>query len=179
MSKKVLIISTSLRSNSNSNKMAEEFARGAKETGNRVELISLAGKQIGFCKGCLACQTTKKCVIKDDAIEIAEKMLDSDVVVFAAPIYYYEMPGQMKTLLDRMNPLYGTEYKFRDVYFLTCAAEDEADVPTKATNGLQGWIDCFGKAAFMGTVFAGGVTGTGEIEGHVALQESYEMGKNI
>ena len=62
---------------------------------------------------------------------------------------------------------------------LTTAAEDEATVPEKAVNGLQGWIDCFEKTALAGTVFAGGVGDAGEIEGHPALQKAYNMGKSI
>lgn len=106
MSKKVLVISTSLRRHSNSHALAEEFAKGAKEAGHQVELISLIGRQIEYCVGCLSCQRTGQCVIEDDANLIAEKMLKADVVCYATPIYYYEMAGQMKTLLDRMNPLF-------------------------------------------------------------------------
>ena len=56
MSKKVLIISTSVRNNSNSEALANAFAEGAREAGNEVETVSLQGKTIAFCKGCLACQ---------------------------------------------------------------------------------------------------------------------------
>ena len=52
----------------------------------------------------------------------------------------------MKTLLDRCNPLYTTDYKFRDVYMIATAAEDGESVFEKAYNGLQGWVDCFEKA---------------------------------
>ena len=68
--KKVLVLSTSLRKNSNSEILAMEFAAGAKEAGNDVEFLSLSGRKIGFCVGCLACQKTEKCVIRDDAPEI-------------------------------------------------------------------------------------------------------------
>lgn len=179
MNKKVLVISTSLRSKSNSERMAEEFMKGAVATGNQVEFISLAGKEIGFCLGCLTCQQTQKCIICDDAMEIAEKMKESEVIAFASPIYYYEMTGQMKTLLDRMNPLFPSDYQFRDVYSLTCAADEEENTLDKAVNGLRGWVECFPKAELKGTVFAGGVTGAGEIEGREALIKSYEMGKSV
>ncbi|MDO5292095.1 MAG: flavodoxin family protein [bacterium] len=179
MAKKVLIISTSLRGKSNSRRMAEEFAKGAEKAGHQVEMISLADYQIGFCTGCLVCQTTQKCVIKDDAVKIADKMKESEIIVFASPIYYYEMSGQMKTLLDRMNPLYGSDYKFTDIYFLTCAAEDEEHVPERAENGLQGWIDCFKRASLKGTVFAGGAINPGEIEAHRALKDVFIMGQLI
>ena len=63
MSKKVLVISTSLRKNSNSETLADAFLAGAKASGNQVEKSSLRGKKIAFCQGCLACQNTQKCVI--------------------------------------------------------------------------------------------------------------------
>ena len=68
---------------------------------------------------------------KDDALWIADKMKDADTLVFSTPIYYYEMSGQMKTLLDRMNPLYSSDYRFRRVYMLSVAAEDETYTPER------------------------------------------------
>lgn len=179
MRKKVVVISTSLRSNSNSAALADQFAKGATEAGNAVDIITLRGKNIGFCTGCLACQKTGCCVIKDDALAIAEKVLHADVVAFATPIYYYEMSGQMKTLIDRMNSMYPKDYKFRDIYFLAAAAEDEAYVPERALAGLQGWIDCYEKAELKGAVFCGGVDNPGDIAGNEKLKAAYEMGKAI
>lgn len=176
---KVLIITTSLRARSNSDVLAEAFARGAAEAGNEVETISLRGKDLRFCRGCLSCVKTLRCVIKDDAPAIVEKMHDADAIVFATPIYYYEMSGQMKTLLDRANPLYASDYHFRDIYLLTTAAEDEEQTPEGAEHGLNGWIACFENARLAGTVFAGGVTDIGEIAGHPSLQTAYNMGKQV
>ena len=51
--KKVIVISTSLRRGSNSDMLADQFVEGAKSAGNEVEKISLVGKNIQFCKGCL------------------------------------------------------------------------------------------------------------------------------
>ena len=89
------------------------------------------------------------------------------------------MSGQMKVLIDRGNPLFRSDYHFRDVYMLSSAAEDDPEVPARAVAGLTGWIDCFEQAQLKGTVFAGGVTATGEIAGHPALQKAYEMGKQV
>ena len=176
---KVLIITTSIRARSNSDIVAEKVAEGARAAGHDVEVVSLKGKTIGFCKGCLACQTTKKCVINDDAVSIAEKALNADTLVFATPIYYYEMSGQMKTMIDRANSLFPRDYKFRDVYLLSAAAEDEPYVDEGAVKGLQGWIDCFEKARFAGKVFAGGVTDPGDIKGNAKLEEAFAMGKTV
>ena len=179
MSKKVLVISTSLHVKSNSEALADAFLMGATEAGHEVEKISLKGKEIHFCRGCLACHTLKTCAIKDDMIPIIQQMHDAEVIAFATPIYYYEMSGQMKTLLDRANALYESDYHFRDIYILTAAAENEPEVPLRAINGLGGWIACYPKPHLAGSVFAGGVTDGGAIAGHSALQGAYEMGKSI
>ena len=75
MNKKVLIISSSPRKGGNSETLAAAFAKGAREAGHQVETVSLRDKQVGFCKGCLACLKLGHCVIQDDAVEIAAKML--------------------------------------------------------------------------------------------------------
>ena len=176
---KVLVITTSLRAKSNSDVLAERLIAGAKDAGHEVEAVSLKGKEIKFCIGCLACQKTQKCVLKDDAAEIAEKVRNADALVFVTPIYYYEMSGQMKTMLDRGNPLFTADYAFRDIYVLTTAAEDEECVPKRAVNGIEGWIECFEKARLAGSLFCGGVTNIGEIESSGKLKEAYEMGRMI
>lgn len=177
--KKIVILSTSPRKNSNSNALAKEFAKGAKEAGNKVEIISVIGKKIEFCRGCFACQKTGQCVIKDDVNEIEQKVQEADVIVWATPIYYYEMSGQMKVLIDRLNPMFTKDYKFRDVYFLAAAAEDDKAVPQRAIEGTKGWIECFDKASFQGCVFCGGVTDIGDIKEKESLREAYEMGLGI
>ena len=176
----VLVISTSLRTKSNSDILTERLIAGAKDAGHEIERISLKGKTIKFCIGCLVCQKTQKCIQKDDAIEIAEKVKNADTLVFSTPIYYYEMSGHMKTLLDRMNPLYAADYRFRRVYMLSTAAEDEDHTPVKAVSGLQGWVDCFEKAEFAGSLFCGGLGNPKEAgQKQEELEEAYEFGKSI
>ena len=177
--KRVIVISTSLRRGSNSDMLADKFVEGAKSAGNEVEKILLVDKNIQFCKGCLACQKLGRCVINDDVNDIMAKVLQADVICWATPIYYYEMSGQMKTLIDRMNAMYTRDYRFRDIYLLTTAFENEAYVPERAESGLQGWIDCFGKSKLKGHLFCGGVGAPKEIEGNGKLQEAYAMGKGV
>lgn len=180
MGKNILILSTSQRTGSNSDALAEEFAKGAREAGHTVEKISLMGKEIQFCRGCLACQETNRCVIHDDADKIVqEKMRSTDVLVFATPIYYYEMCGQMKTLLDRANPLYGSDYAFRDVYLIAAAAEDSDEVWARAASGLEGWIACFPKAHLSGVIFGGNATAVNTIQNSPAMKRAFEMGKTV
>ena len=144
MSKQILVISTSPRKGGNSDTLADAFVQGAREAGHRVEKVSLCDKTIGFCKGCLTCVKTQRCVIRDDADTIARQMLTADVLVFATPIYYYGMCGQMKTLLDRANPLYSAEYRFRDVYLLAAAAEEDEHTVDGAVTAMEGiWAEFY------------------------------------
>lgn len=179
MGKRVLVITSSYRKRGNTARLAEEFARGAAEAGHQVETIHLAEQTIQFCRGCMACMKLGKCVLKDDAAANVQKMHDADVLVFVTPIYYYEMSGQLKTMLDRANPLFEGDYKFTEIYALTAAAEQEESTPDRAVQGIEGWIECFGRAHLAGAVFAGGVAGPGEVEGHPALKQAYEMGRQV
>ena len=177
MSKRILVISTSLREKSNSQALGDAFAAGAREAGHQVEQISLRGRSIAFCMGCLACQSVGQCVIQDDAVEIAEKMGRAEVIAFATPIYYYEMSGQMKTLLDRSNPLFPSDYAFRDIYLLAAAADSAASSMDGAVKGLEGWIACFEKAALRGVVRGTGADGAGTIlQVPAALKSAFELG---
>ena len=177
--KRVIVISTSLRKGSNSDMMADQFVAGAKAAGHEVEKISLVGKEIQFCKGCLGCQKLGRCVIDDDVNNIMAKVLQADVICWATPIYYYEMSGQMKTLIDRMKAMYEQDYHFRDIYLLTTAAEDETETPKRAEIGLTGWIDCYPKSHLAAHLFCGGVNDAREIEGNAKLQEAFELGEKI
>lgn len=178
--KNVLVITASERNNSNSSILADYFAEGAKKAGHNVEIISLKDRQIAFCRGCGACGTTLECVIKDYAIDIAQKMLKADVIVFASPVYYYSISGKLKTMLDRVNSLYNADYAFRDIYFLCTATEDFAHTPLGAITAIKGWTDCFSKATLKGTLFLGGVSLEGEAKKHPKmLQKVYDMGGSV
>lgn len=177
--KKILIISTSLRKDSNSDSMAAAFAKGAVGVGHSVEHITLIDQRIQFCKGCLSCQNTHACPIADSMPAILKQMKDCDVLVFATPIYFYELSGQLKTFLDRTNPLYDTNYQFRDIYLLASAAEENKTAVDGAVHALQGWISCFPKTQLKGVVYGVGLQNTQDILHHSAiLQDAMDMGRS-
>ena len=177
--KKVLILSSSFRKNSNSERLAAAFAEGANAAGHAVELVTLSGKSIGFCHGCGVCHKTHTCVQKDDAAAIAGKIAEADVVVLATPVYYYSMCGQLKTLLDRTNPYYETDYRFRDVYLLATAQDTDDCTFDGTLTGVMGWISCFPKARLAGIVRGYGLDGTGEVGKRAnLLREAIMLGKS-
>lgn len=178
--KKVLIISTSLRQNANSEILAKETEKGARDAGHQVEFVTLKDKEIKFCKGCLACQKIGKCVINDDANEITLKMKEADVIVWATPIYYYEMSGQMKTLIDRANSLFATCKNFSEVYVITTSADSSDGVVQTVLNGVNGWIACFSGLKLKGYLEGGGLENSNDVKNRAdLLEQAYNMGRNI
>ena len=178
MNKKVLLLSASFRKHGNSDLLCDEFARGAKEAGHEVEKIFINDKNINFCRGCGVCNTTHKCIQKDDMAEILDKMVSADVIVMATPIYFYTMNGQMKMLIDRTVPRY-TEISNKDFYFIIAAADDNKANMQRALEGFRGFTeDCLDGAKEKGVVYGVGAWKAGEIKNSPAMQEAYEMGKN-
>ena len=178
--KKVLIISTSLRQNANSEILAKETEKGARDAGHQVEFVTLKDKEIKFCKGCLACQKLGKCVINDDANEITLKMKEADVIVWATPIYYYEMSGQMKTLIDRANSLFSTGKNFSEIYVITTSADSSDGVVQTVLNGVNGWIACFSGLKLKGYMEGGGLENSNDVKNREdLLEQAYNMGRNI
>jgi multimeric flavodoxin WrbA len=194
MSKKVLVISTSLRNNSNTDILADEFINGAMISGHEVEKITLRNKEINFCLGCDVCQNTQKCVFQDGATEIVRKIHDADVVVFAAPVYFGGVSGQMQTLLDRTYPLFPWKLKleqthrFRDVYLLTASSGQGNEFTDLVIKKIEDWIKHFSGvwikcpegAKLSGVIRGPGVHEAGEIRNQPdKMKEAYEMGKAV
>ncbi|WP_455674636.1 flavodoxin family protein [Phocaeicola sp.] len=181
MNKKVLILSSSPRRGGNSDTLCNEFMRGAEESGNEVEKVFLRDKTIHYCTGCSTCSLhNKPCLQKDDAAEVIEKMLVADVIVLGTPVYFYAMSAQLKTLIDRCCGLY-TEMKDKEFYFIATAAEGEEgyDRLSHVFDNLMGFLDCLENPVVKGKVLGMNAWHVGEIKGNPAVQEAYEMGKQV
>lgn len=178
MTKQILILSGSFRKQGNSDLLCDEFMRGAVEAGHTVEKIFVNDKQINYCRGCGVCNTTHKCIQKDDMEAILDKMVKADVIVMATPVYFYTMNGQMKTLIDRTVPRY-TEISHKDFYFIVAAADGSRANMEKTLDGFRGFTeDCLDDAREKGIIYGTGAWNLGDIKGQPAMNEAYKMGKN-
>ena len=176
--KKIIVVTSSPRKNGNSEILAQKFAAGATAAGNEVEFIAVRDIGLKFCTGCLYCNTHNQCVLDDGMNGLYEDFQNADILVFATPVYYYAVCGQMKTLLDRLNPLFARKNRFRDVYLLATAADDEDSAMDGAVKDIQGWIDCFSGVKLNGVIRGIGVTEKGAINNTPFPEQAYEMGKN-
>lgn len=179
MNKNVVIISSSPRKGGNSDTMANEFLKGTVEAGNTAVKINIRDMELKFCIGCLSCQRTGKCVLNDGMNELYDTVQQADVLVFATPVYYYGMTGQLKTFLDRLNPLFSKDNSFKDVYLLMSAAEEEMSAMDGTINGAQCWIDCFDGVAIKDVLRGIGLTDPRDIDNTDFKRLAYEMGKNV
>ena len=116
MSKSVLILSGSPRRGGNSDILCDEFMKGAIEAGTKVEKIRVSEKNISYCKGCYACKNTGICAIKDDMTDILQKIIDTDVLVLASPVYFYSIDAQLKAVIDRTVARW-LEVKNKEFYY--------------------------------------------------------------
>ena len=101
---KVLILQGSPRANGNTAWMAEELLKAAKAAGHEVRLVNVAKKKIAGCLACEYCHTKGNgaCIQKDDMQELYPLMNEAEVLVLAAPIYYFTLSAQMQAPIQRM-----------------------------------------------------------------------------
>ncbi len=179
MAKKILILSGSPRKGGNSDILCDEFMRGAKEAGNDVEKIFLRDKKINYCVACYYCRDNGgKCAINDDMAEIIEKMISSDVIVMASPVYFYSIDAQLKTVIDRTVAKW-TKIKNKEFYYIMTAAEDDKSAMDCTLECMRGFAVCLDGSVEKGSIYGTGVYEAGEIKNTEYVQEAYNFGKNV
>ena len=100
------------RQNGNTAKILGWIEDDLKILGHRVERINLVDKKVNGCTNCLECKKnfhSPGCIQKDDFLQIVGKMLKSDIVIFASPLYHRYLSVQMRALFGRFNCLYRGE----------------------------------------------------------------------
>ncbi len=102
--KKILAFNGSPRKTGNTSFLLQRFLEGAAEQNAATETLHPHELNVEYCHGCLRCNILKKCSLRDDDWdEVAEKIEQADVLVFAAPVYFHHLPGPMKIILDRFR----------------------------------------------------------------------------
>lgn len=98
---KITVLMGSPNKNGSTAVLVKSFEKGALQSGHTVEVIDVCHADIHPCIGCVKCGYEGPCVQKDDVGKIRQKLLDSDMVVFATPLYYYGFSSQLKMVIDR------------------------------------------------------------------------------
>ena len=180
MGKNIVVISSSPRKEGNSDILCDEFIKGAVKSGHKAEKIFLRDKTIHYCTGCGVCNITNntECSIKDDMAEILDKMMMADVIVFATPINFYSISGQLKTFIDRMCSRYPHIIN-KELYYILTAADTSHAAIQHAIGEFRGLMSCLKNPIEKGCLFAGGVWQKGAIHNTEYPKKAYELGQSV
>lgn len=144
---KITTLQGSARRNGNTAKITSWVEEELQSKGHSVENIYLSSKNLN---GCLACKKCKEkvdeiaCIQNDEVIPVLEKMLGSDLIIFASPIYFWSFSSQMKTVIDRTYSLYVNYHKPDHVSLM--AGKSTALLVTGAgpyENNAEGMFEAF------------------------------------
>jgi len=185
MIKHILLISASPRVGGNSDLLCDELAKGIVSNGNTYEKMNLAKMNIKPCLACNVCQGNEgNCVQKDDMSKIIEAYKRVDAVVFATPLYFFNINAQLKIIMDRTycEYQYGNEYvKFsfhKTAFIATCGRDSEVSFDT-AIRGYKEYIKCLHDVTDVGMVLATSVLNKGDVVESKFMKEAYELGKKL
>lgn len=176
--KRVLIISASPRKAGNTDLLADEFMRGAKETGAQVEKIFLGDYDIKFYTEPESAPGEPIQWPQDDAQMITNKMVDANVIVLASPVYFMNINGQMKALIDRTFSRF-MEIKDKEFFYITACADPLESTAMRAIDGFRGFVMCLPNPTERGMVMAIGMGRKGGVKGSQFMTQAYELGKKI
>ena len=102
--KKIIAFNGSPRPTGNTSHLLQKFIEGANENAVDPEVILPHKLNLEYCTGCLRCNLLRRCSISgDDWGELSTKILDADVLVFAAPVYFHHVPAPLKGMMDRFR----------------------------------------------------------------------------
>ena len=151
-----------------------------------VDSIYLHSKNLKGCLGCGKCKEkpdTIGCVQRDDVPEILEKMINSQLVIFSSPLYFWGFSSQIKTIIDRTYGLYTKEPEHTSLV----DGQRQALIATGAgayEDNAEGMIAAFGrmqkyhKAINAGELFVGSCTTPDALDDSVQ-QKAIEFARKI
>ena len=174
---KIVVLKGSPRRNGNSNRLADQFAKGAADAGHEVFGFDCAKQHVAGCLACNACGMNGPCVQKDDFAELRERLLEADVILFATPIYYFGVSAQLKTVIDRFYSI-NTRIGGKKVFFFATMGNPDAGVSDSATLMYEKMVNYLGWED-GGRIIASGVWAAGDIEKTDWGAKAYEFGKNL
>lgn len=181
MTKKVLVLMGSPRKHGNCDRLSDAFIKGVKEKGAETEKIYLKDRDIKDCLGCCACRKNGGvCVQKDEMQEIYEKMKEAEVIVFAAPVYFYTWNALMKRMLDRTIAAEAA-LTGKTFYLISAGQAPEEKYMTTMIDSFRKYIGCFRGEGNRegGYVFGYGTDCPGDVEGTEAMEKAYQMGASL
>ena len=183
--KRVLILAASPRKNGNSTILALKAAEGVKAEGGEADVVEVSHLKIAPCNACDSCITTPEagCVIKDDMQPLYPKIRAAHGIIFATPVYWFNMSAQMKLVIDRAYAIQGKgcfAFTGKDVGVILTYGDEDV-FASGGINALRSFQDICGfvKANLVGTVY-GSANKAGDVQtNQELLQKACALGKKL
>lgn len=184
MAKNILILESSPRRKGNTSVLAGHAARAMQEEGLSVDLVHLHGMKIEPCNHCDGClRKALPCILQDDMQTIYPKLIASDGLILASPIYWFNINAQLKTCMDRWNGLFQNHPRlFAGKPVGVILVYGDTDLYTSgAINAIHTLESAF---RYLGAVPLGFVHGTtnnvGDAEKDaILMQKAWQIGKSM
>lgn len=172
---KIVVLNGSPRKNGNTEVMVNAFAKAASK--HEVIILNIASMKIGGCLGCKYCYShLGECVQKDDMADVCNALKDADMLVFASPIYWFDITAQLKSVIDRLYAFGSVGFNFHKTALLLDAGADHvfdaAIAQYKAMTSYLKWED-------MGIIRVPNMTDKGSMSNSDKLQDVVLLAESL
>ena len=173
---KIIVINGSARKG-NTLTAINAFVKGAGEK-NEIEIIAPDKLNISPCMGCGVCQCHKGCVAKDDTNPTIDKIAAADMILFATPVYWWGMTGQLKLVIDQCY-CRGMQMKGKKVGFIVVGGASTDNIQYELI-GKQ--FECMAEYLSWDILFSKSYSANGKdelAENADVMEELETLGKNV
>jgi multimeric flavodoxin WrbA len=164
---KTVILFGSPRKDGNTIQLARAMADTLKKRGHSIRMLYLDDLNIRPCKGCYACLKSGACKINDDMKDIRKYILESDIIVYATPIYWFGPSAQLKLVMDRsiafMDDAYSSRIAGKKAVTLITFADNNMDTCKPALDMFKKSFDLL-RLSYPGSIVVPGCTDGGTIK---------------
>jgi multimeric flavodoxin WrbA len=182
---RLLGLSCSPRRRGNTDLLLGELLKGAQDQGADTEKFDVCRLRIAACRGCGRCETAGECRIRDGMQGMYLRIEDADAIALASPIYFYNVTGQCKVLIDRCQVFWSRKYALKQSappktgFFLSVGATQGKRMFDCASLTVRYFFDAI-NATYSGHLLFAGIDEKGDIRKHpTALEEAYEAGMKL
>ena len=174
---KIVVLKGSPRKNGNSNWLADRFMEGAKEAGHEVFEFDCTKNKVNGCLGCGACGMNGPCVQKDDFGLVRQQLIEADAILFATPIYYFGVSGQLKNVIDRFYSIHDCMGR-KKVALITTMGNPNIRVADPAIMMYEKMV-AYLRWEDGGQLIVPAVWAVGDVKSTDYGQKAYELGKGF
>ncbi|MCR4671762.1 MAG: flavodoxin family protein [Lachnospiraceae bacterium] len=177
---KILVLKSSGNKRGSSNMLADEFIRGAKESGHEITEYDVFRADIRPCIGCNRCGMDGPCVQKDDYEKTLKGLIKAtDMIVFVMPVYYYNWPAQLKTVVDRFYSFTPELTYMHKKTALLSVAWDDTDTVFAVVEAYYRQLCSYMDFRDQGTVLGGGCGTPAMTRQSRYMKDAYEIGRRV